>query len=169
MDRKCCHTLCCALLLLVVFHQRFITYVILESSLSFSTGVKFDILYIFIVRQFMQALPPVLHRVRQVVPPWGGLLWQRIRRHIDVEWYIVIACEKFLGSSPQALSHIVYLCRSFDLIRQLEEDEEWLDELLLEGSIEWELAESRRVQEEQHAYSLINQLDGLLQHRHHGN
>jgi len=120
----------------------------------------------------MQALPSVLHTVPQVVPPWVGLLSQRIRRHIGVEWYIVISCERFLGSSPQALGHIVYLCRSFDLIRQLEEDEEWLDVLLLEGSIECELAESRRIQEEQHALELLDQLDRLLylqqQHRQDG-
>ena len=84
----------------------------------------------------------------------------------------MISCERFLGSSPQALSHIVYFCRAFDLIRQLEEDEEWLDVLFLEGSIECELAESRRVQEEQHALELLDQLDGLLdlqqQHRQDG-
>lgn len=111
----------------------------------------------------MQALP------RQVVPDWEAQLCLLVKRHIDVEWYIVIACQKILGSSPQAVSHIVYLCRSLDLIKQLQEDEEWLDEFLVEGTIAWELAKSRRNGEEQQAYSLINQLDGLLQHRHHGN
>ena len=139
-----------------MFHQRFITYVILQSSLSFSTGVKFDILYIFIVREFMQSLP------RQVVPDWEAQLCLLVKCHINVEWCIVMSCQKFLGSSPQTVSHIVYLCRSLDLIKELQDDEQWLDELLVQGTIAWELAKSRRNDEEQQAYSLINQLDGLL-------
>lgn len=127
-------------------------YVILQSSLSFGTSV---INYFFFC-EFMQSLP------RQVVLDWEAQLCLLVKCHINVEWCIVMSCQKFLGSSPQTVSHIVYLCRSLDLIKELQDDEQWLHEFLVQGTIAWELAKSRRNVEEQQAYSLIKQLDGLL-------
>ena len=104
--------------------------------------------------------------VTEVVPPWGGRLWNIIRTDITKEWFIIVSSQTFLYDCPQAVSKRTYLCRSVDILHHHLEDEAFLDRLLREASQDvpspvlerWRF-EQRRVEEEQYALELLQELE----------
>ena len=89
----------------------------------------------------------------EVVYPFGGALWHRLRTTVTVEFYVVHSALSWLGEAPETLSKKVYVCCSaVYLIEHLRLEAQlnaFIESAEIDLEIEAEQEAQREIQQEQ--------------------